>query len=195
MVFICFLFKVDINTSSKSPRITEGEQTPLEVLPVDEVAQPECHELVEDEPKVEDTPVPTESVAPLPANPTESDYLLLTRIDALMMKVEKSLQVVTENLEQDFDCIKKLFDEITSSHHNLLQQVNDNAVILKEILQSAAQVEDASKRSDLIDRLEACFNAPGLWVEKTVKGKLLTEAKGVTIFSLLLFNCFLLKEV
>ncbi|KAI9557591.1 hypothetical protein GHT06_017419 [Daphnia sinensis] len=98
----------------------------------------------------------------------------LRRIRLLQKKVEHTQDLYSRKLSEDFLSVKKFFEDL-NQQDTLLQEMTSQADFLKEILDSVLQLPESSK-SDVLDRLEACFNS-GHWLEKSVKTKELASCK------------------
>ncbi|XP_032786585.2 uncharacterized protein LOC116924198 isoform X1 [Daphnia magna] len=99
---------------------------------------------------------------------------VLRRIRLLQKQVEHTHDLYSRKLSEDFLSVKKFFEDL-NQQDTLFQEMSSQADLLKETLDSVLQLPESSK-SDVLDRLEACFNS-GHWLEKSVKTKELASCK------------------
>ena len=99
---------------------------------------------------------------------------ILRRFTLLKNQVDRSFNLCSKSLADDFLSIKKFFEEI-DEQQTLLQEMASQAALLKSMLESAEQLPEELKVS-VLDHLEACFNG-GHWLEKSVKTKQLAECR------------------
>lgn len=97
------------------------------------------------------------------------------RISILEQKIDNCVEITSKTLVQDFECVKKMLDEVLSKQINLTQEIATKAESLKTTIRSVLQLEENSQ-SHVLDHLEACFNV-GQWLEKNVKPKRLIDCK------------------
>lgn len=91
-----------------------------------------------------------------------------SRIKFLQTIVDNSFHHAQTGLDQNFNSLKEVFEELLQGQQKCLEERTTNAKNLKSILQSALSINDEKRRTCLIYRLEACFNS-GHWMDLSFK--------------------------
>ena len=94
------------------------------------------------------------------------------RLTLLEKQVDRSLDLCSKSMEENYLDFKKLFEE-NYQQKVFLQEMASQAEILKSTLRSTEKLPEELKYG-VLDRLEACFKG-GHWLEKSVKSKQLAE--------------------
>ena len=105
-----------------------------------------------------------------------NDIESASRIKFLQTIVDNSFHHAQTGLDRNFDCLKEVFEELLQGRQKCLEEMTTNAKNLKSILQSALSINDEKRRTGLIYRLEACFNA-GHWMDLSFKPKCVDDCK------------------
>jgi len=88
----------------------------------------------------------------------ESENQFLTKAAEIVKKAQNNYEANKKVLEEDRECLKKIYNNFSSACDYLTQEMKEGVESIQNVLRLAAQDEDSSKASNLLEHLKEVAN-------------------------------------